>query len=119
MRQFRSSPGNSGGRAILRLAPAPPQQKRRQAGSPHRMVTCYWRAVELDQLHALPKPYNDPNSAGSAMDQVTSILFSLSTLESKPSMTNDSWDFTPAVAVIVVILIIGVVAAGWAIKRDV
>ena len=55
------------------------------------------------------------------MDQVTSILFNLSMLASKPSMTIDDWDFTPALAVIVVILIIGfaVVAAGWAIKRDV
>ena len=55
------------------------------------------------------------------MDQVTNILSSLLTLESQPSTTVDSWDFIPAVAVIVVILIIGfaVVATGWTIKRDV
>ena len=72
-------------------------------------------------MRALQKPYNDSCSRGMAMDQVTSILFNLSMLASKPSMTNDDWDFTPALAVIVVILIIGfaVVAAGWAIKRDV
>ena len=82
------------------------------------MVACYCHAVELDQMRVLQKPYDD---FFMAMDQVTSIQFSLSTLASKPSMTNDGWDFTPAVAVIVVILIIGfaVVAAGWAIKRDV
>lgn len=52
---------------------------------------------------------------------VTNVMFGVSTLASKLSTTNDSWDFTPAVAVIVVILIIGfaVVAAGWVIKRDV
>jgi hypothetical protein len=42
-------------------------------------------------------------------------------LDAEPSMANGGWDFTPAVTFAAVILIIGfaVVAAGWAIRRDV
>ena len=55
------------------------------------------------------------------MIQVASFLLSFPEFVAEPSIANDSWDLTPAVTFIAVILIIGfaVVAAGWAIKRDI
>lgn len=55
------------------------------------------------------------------MDRVASVLFSLPMLNAEPSMVNGGWDFTPTVTFAAVVMIIGfaVVAAGWAIRRDV
>ena len=55
------------------------------------------------------------------MIQVASFLLSFPMLGAKLSIANDDWDLTPAITFIAVILIIGfaVVAAGWAIKRDI
>lgn len=55
------------------------------------------------------------------MDRVANVLFGLPALNAELSMANDGRDLTPVVTFIAVILIIGfaVVAAGWAIGRDI
>jgi hypothetical protein len=55
------------------------------------------------------------------MNEVASILLSLAMPDAQPAATVGAWDFTPAISLAAVALIIGfaVVAAGWVIRRDV
>jgi hypothetical protein len=56
-----------------------------------------------------------------ATNEVASILLNLAMLDAKPAVAAGGWDFTPAIALAAVALIIGfaIVAAGWVVRRDV
>jgi hypothetical protein len=55
------------------------------------------------------------------MNLATNVQLGFPILSAGLSIANDGWDLTPALTFIAVVLIVGfaVVAAGWAIKRDV